>query len=105
MASAAHCCAPISRLDLLFQCSNCEGLDNCLCWLGPGLDAANTWNCEYTRLLHFGCGDSHEAIQHIGASLCFQTMFGCNCLQQSTLCHSFCTTSLHRLHRRQHGLS
>merc|ERR1719335_919362 len=79
-------------LDLFLQCCCWEGFDHFLgwlgchlhllaenvphaCfggWLGPGLDAAQAWNCKHTRFLHLVRGNGHKVVDHLGASLGFQ---------------------------------
>merc|ERR1719460_3506817 len=113
-----------ASLDLLLECSNWKSFHNCLCWLclhlglltknhlsarlggwlGPCLDAAEAWDRKHTCLFDLLCGNGHEAVQHIGASLRFQAMLSGNRLQQSTLCHCLGSTSFHGLHWRQHGV-
>merc|ERR1712216_1060752 len=101
---AKSCC---TYLDLLLKGSNWEGFHHRLCWLclhlglfaehhpharfrgrlGLGLDAANAWDGEHTCLLDLSSGNGHKAVQHTGASLCFQVVLSGDCLQQCTLCH------------------
>merc|ERR1712080_781723 len=85
---AKPCC---TCLDLLLKCSNWVGLHNRLCWLclhllllaehhdctrfcgrpGPSLDAANAWDGEDACLLDLVRGNSHKAVQDVGAILRF----------------------------------
>merc|ERR1719271_1183846 len=112
--SSLHCgiptaAKPLNRCctcsDLLLKCSNCKGLHNRLCWLclnlpllaehhphaclcggpGPGLDAADAWNCEDACLLDLLCGNSHEAVQDVGAVLGLHLILSREQLQQGTL--------------------
>merc|ERR1719191_2732894 len=89
-AEQPHCIA----LDLLLQCSHWKGLHDCLgrlrcnlyllakdvphaglgCWLHPGLDAAQTWNCEHPCLLHLFRGNFDQVVDHLCALLCLQAM-------------------------------
>merc|ERR1711977_460594 len=100
-----------TSLDLFLKRSHWVGFHNCPCWLllhfgllaehhphtcfrgwfGSGLDAANAWDREHARLLHFCRGNGHEAVEHLGTSLLLQAVFGCNCLCESTLCHGLGT--------------
>merc|ERR1711879_734746 len=70
------------RLDLSFQCSDCESLHHGLCWLcrnfhllaehapdtsfggrlHTSLDAAEPWNSEDAVLLHLVGSDGHQAV-------------------------------------------
>merc|ERR1719460_163922 len=116
-AEQPHCIA----LDLLLQCSHWKSLYNSLgrlccnlnflaknvphaglsCWLHPGLDAAQTWNCEHTCLFHLLRGNFNQVVEHLCALLCLQAMLISNCFQEGSLAHRLCR-NLHRLHWR-HG--
>merc|ERR1719174_807503 len=105
-AEQPHCIA----LDLLLQSRHWKGLHNSLgrlccnlhllaeniphaclsCWLHPGLDAAQAWNCEYPCLFHLLCGNFHQAVENLCALLCLQAMLISNCLQDGSLAHCLC---------------
>merc|ERR1719484_226879 len=67
-------------------------------WLGPGLDAAETWDGEHTCLLDFLCGNSNKAVQDIRTVLGLHVMLSGDRLQQLTLCHCLRRARLHCLH-------
>merc|ERR1719265_1790671 len=114
-AEQSHCIA----LDLLLQCSHRKGLHDglgqlccnlhflakdvphaCLsCWLHPGLDAAQTWNCEHPCLFHLLRGNFDQAVEHLCALLCLQAMLISNGFQECSLAHRLCC-NLHGLHWR-----
>merc|ERR550537_550267 len=105
-------------LELLLQCGSGVGFYHRLCWLccnfhllakhhpcaclgrwlHAGLDAKEIWHIEDTVLLHLGCCNGHEAVEHLAANLLLQLMFFCESGCQGTLCHCLAATSLHGLH-------
>merc|ERR1719158_1354172 len=113
-------------LDLCLQCSDWEGLHDCLCglgldlhllaehgpdssfcgWLHTSLESAEAWNGEDTVLLHFICCDRHQAVDDLGACCLLQLVLCCEFFCHGSLAHGL-GTSLHRfhgLHGRQHLL-
>merc|ERR1719377_260748 len=67
------------------------------------LHAAEAWKSEDACLLDLLCGNSHEAVQDVGAILGLHLILSRKQLKQGTLRHSLCTAGLHRLHGLFHG--